>query len=45
MEGRDASVHHYVLQYISNSGVSVLKVLAKLLRSVEEGCEGLKGKE
>lgn len=43
--GESASARHYVLQYISNSGVSVLKVLTDLLRSVVEGCEGLKVKE
>lgn len=43
--GESASARHYVLQYISNSGVSVLKVLTNLLRSVVEGCEGLKVKE
>lgn len=43
--GESASACHYVLQYISNSGVSVLKVLPNLLRSVVKGCEGLKVKE
>lgn len=43
--GESESARHYVLQYISNSGVSVLKVLTNLLRSVVEGCEGLKVKE
>lgn len=43
--GESVSARHYVLQYISNSGESVLKVLTNLLRSVAEGCEGLKVKE
>lgn len=40
--GKSASARHYVLQYISNSGVSVLKVLTDLLRNVAQGCESLK---
>lgn len=43
--GESASVRHYVLQCVSNSGVSVLKVLTNLLTSVAKGCDGLKAKE
>lgn len=43
--GESASARHYVLQYISNSRVSVLKVLTNLLRSVVEGCKVIEVKE
>lgn len=43
--GASASARHYVLQYISNSRVSVLKVLTNLLKNVAEWCGGLKVKK